>query len=371
MLEAKDLLSSKKKDPYPLYHHLKTAVKSGIESGSFPAGTMIPGEHRLTKMYNVSRTTVVKAISELVNEGVLYRITGKGTFVSPPSKTIKPKSIVGIVMPASGHIFGELASSIIRCLEDHDNHCVVVNFNGQNTSKIKSLIRTNPGALVIDAMYEFPIKLLETYSGQIIFINRYSHKERINASYYLSDFYQAGRIAADYFLSSGFEKILMATYKPFPGAAVLNNKIAGIKSALKAKDLPADNLVRVNWDKIDEIKAALNEAEKPAAVFADGDSRAKNVYRAAAELGLRLPEDVSVLGCNNTPWCDMLDPALSSLDMQEIKMAELAADEIIGGRKAFKKMYLKPQIVERESTRRGNYFQPTGGNAQTPGGDLL
>lgn len=48
------------------------------------AGEAIPGELELAGEFNVSRGTVKQAILELVNEGVLYRIQGKGTFVAPP-----------------------------------------------------------------------------------------------------------------------------------------------------------------------------------------------------------------------------------------------------------------------------------------------
>jgi GntR family transcriptional regulator len=48
------------------------------------ADDQLPGELELSKKFDVSRGTVKQAIMDLVHEGILYRIQGKGTFVSPP-----------------------------------------------------------------------------------------------------------------------------------------------------------------------------------------------------------------------------------------------------------------------------------------------
>jgi GntR family transcriptional regulator, N-acetylglucosamine utilization regulator len=66
----------------PLYHQIKAVLLTRINS--MQADEAIPGEFELANEFNVSRGTVKQAIIELVNEGVLYRMQGKGTFVSPP-----------------------------------------------------------------------------------------------------------------------------------------------------------------------------------------------------------------------------------------------------------------------------------------------
>ena len=70
--------------PIPLYYQLKTIILKEIDSGEYPLGGMIPMENELIDIFQVSRTTVRQAISELVQEGRLYRIKSKGTFVSKP-----------------------------------------------------------------------------------------------------------------------------------------------------------------------------------------------------------------------------------------------------------------------------------------------
>jgi len=66
--------------PAPKYHWLKEIIRS--EYATWDPGAPIPSEAELCQLYGVSRTTVRKAIDDLANEGLLYRIQGKGTFVS-------------------------------------------------------------------------------------------------------------------------------------------------------------------------------------------------------------------------------------------------------------------------------------------------
>lgn len=68
-------------DMLPKYYILKKALIEKIEKKQFNSNEKIPSERELIQMYGFSRITVRKAIDDLVNEGYLYRMHGKGTFV--------------------------------------------------------------------------------------------------------------------------------------------------------------------------------------------------------------------------------------------------------------------------------------------------
>lgn len=76
-----------KDTPVPLYYQLKTLLLDRIKDGTYRPGDLIPTENELSAMFNISRTTVRQAVTELVREGYLYRIKSKGTFVSKPKVT--------------------------------------------------------------------------------------------------------------------------------------------------------------------------------------------------------------------------------------------------------------------------------------------
>ena len=73
-----------KETPVPLYFQLKTLILERIKDGTYRPGDLIPTENELSAMFNISRTTVRQAVTELVRDGYLYRIKSKGTFVSKP-----------------------------------------------------------------------------------------------------------------------------------------------------------------------------------------------------------------------------------------------------------------------------------------------
>jgi len=83
--EGARMLDNKRLDksvPIPLYFQLKCRLIDAIKSGKYPVNSMIPTEKELSEMFLISRTTVRQAITEMVQEGWLYRIKSKGTFVA-------------------------------------------------------------------------------------------------------------------------------------------------------------------------------------------------------------------------------------------------------------------------------------------------
>lgn len=70
--------------PIPLYFQLKELIVAEIKEGSYKKDCPIPTEKEFSEIFKISRTTVRQAITELVQEGWLYRVKSKGTFVSKP-----------------------------------------------------------------------------------------------------------------------------------------------------------------------------------------------------------------------------------------------------------------------------------------------
>ncbi|MDC3418569.1 GntR family transcriptional regulator [Aquibacillus salsiterrae] len=71
-----------KNSPVPIYHQLEEGIKQLIESGQLKPGDGLPSEREYADEYAISRMTVRQAIINLVNDRYLYRVKGKGTFVT-------------------------------------------------------------------------------------------------------------------------------------------------------------------------------------------------------------------------------------------------------------------------------------------------
>ena len=69
------------KSPVPLYHQVYLDLRSIIQNGLIPAGGMFPTEMELCEIYAVGRQTIRHAIARLVDDNLLERFAGRGTFV--------------------------------------------------------------------------------------------------------------------------------------------------------------------------------------------------------------------------------------------------------------------------------------------------
>lgn len=72
-------------NPLPYYQQLYAILRDGIVNGSWKPGDMMPSETELIEQFEVSRITVRQALALLVEEGLIYRRRGRGTFVAVPS----------------------------------------------------------------------------------------------------------------------------------------------------------------------------------------------------------------------------------------------------------------------------------------------
>jgi GntR family transcriptional regulator len=73
-----------KESPVPYYYQLRQLLETAVANGALASGDQIPTEAALCERYDVSRTVVRQALSDLERTGLVTRMKGKGTFVAPP-----------------------------------------------------------------------------------------------------------------------------------------------------------------------------------------------------------------------------------------------------------------------------------------------
>jgi GntR family transcriptional regulator len=76
-----------KASPVPYYYQLRQLLERAVTSGALEPGRQVPTEAALCERFDVSRTVVRQALSDLEREGLVTRIKGKGTFVAGPKLT--------------------------------------------------------------------------------------------------------------------------------------------------------------------------------------------------------------------------------------------------------------------------------------------
>ncbi|MEU6710057.1 GntR family transcriptional regulator [Nonomuraea sp. NPDC046802] len=77
--------------PVPIYQQVADEIRRRITSGEIPPGGQAPSEHQIEAEWGVSRITASKALKMLRDEGLLYVVRGRGTFVGPESTPRTPK----------------------------------------------------------------------------------------------------------------------------------------------------------------------------------------------------------------------------------------------------------------------------------------
>ncbi len=89
--------------PIPLYFQLKTVLLEEILGGAYGRDGQLPTEHELCDRYEISRTPVSRALSELAEEGVILRHRRRGTFVNPHWLRRRPdQPEIRVVVPEEG-----------------------------------------------------------------------------------------------------------------------------------------------------------------------------------------------------------------------------------------------------------------------------
>ncbi len=80
----------------PLHMQMEELIREHVETGVWVPGSLIPSENELSHQYGISRMTVRSVVTRLVQEGMLFRIPGKGTFVAEQKIEAKSLSYEGI-----------------------------------------------------------------------------------------------------------------------------------------------------------------------------------------------------------------------------------------------------------------------------------
>jgi len=100
--------------PVPLYAQVKERLLARILDGSYPAHAQLPAESELSNIFGVSRITVRQALNDLQKEGVIFKIPGKGTFVSKPKAFQQLTQLEGF-----GEAMGRMGYEIYNQVTSH------------------------------------------------------------------------------------------------------------------------------------------------------------------------------------------------------------------------------------------------------------
>ena len=178
----------------------------------------------------------------------------------------------------------------------------------------------------------------------------------------LIDNVEAAKKAVDYLCQLGHKRIAYISF-PSTNMKTVENRYLGYREGLRANNIPYDpSLVLIAESlRMNEIKESysvladfLQLSEPPTAIFVMADLMAIGILRAVKEMGLRVPEDISIMGFDNIAISAFTDPPLTTIKQPKKKMGATAMQlliDLIRHKRVEKKKILMPtEVVVRQST---------------------
>ncbi|QCF26120.1 GntR family transcriptional regulator [Hydrocarboniclastica marina] len=150
--------------PMPLFQQVKEAVRREILDGTYGPHEKLPSERQMMEAFSVSRITVRLALADLQREGLIFKINGKGTFVTLPKAQFDVSTLRGFGESAAQigqEAFTELVS-VTTGLPSHGVAHQLLLPKGSQVTKFQRLRYLNREPLAFDVTYA-PVELGERF----------------------------------------------------------------------------------------------------------------------------------------------------------------------------------------------------------------
>lgn len=379
----------------PMYEQIFEEVKQRIVTGRYAPGERVPSEKELADEYGVSRITSKKALEMMAGEGLIVRKPGKGSFVADPKADFadgtvsidrgagarqtpgpaaKPELLtIGLVMTDFGNSYGTgLVYGMEEAARERDCFLVLRRSFGvpeQEEESIQKLLQLGVnGLIVFPAQGEYfnaEILKLVIRKFPLVLVDR--HLKGVAAASISTDNAAAAKRATEYLFGLGHRHIAFLSPPPADTTAV-EERIEGFIQAHAERGIAVD---RELWacgltstlpdsfrdDNIERDIAVLMEhlRSKPAitALFATEYNIALLAKTAVERLGLRIPDDISIVCFDSPPTRLGSGYAFTHMRQDEERMGRLAVEHVLhirAGQTVPHKTALEATLVVGEST---------------------
>lgn len=348
---------------------IKEDIRTKILSGRLQSGEKLPPEGELASSYGVSRMTLRQALVELVVEGFIYRIPGKGTFVADilsfDSRKGTLRNIVTLIVPnLTLSFYYQIISGIEKILKSHNMDMVLSNVNEDPMEEkvaLEKIIKSPTGGvlLITGEHTKENINLLKEIIDKVPMVILDVKVEGVKADTVVSDDRMGGYLATEHLIEIGHRDILHLSGPE--GDSSADTRRYGYREAIEKHNIEyREEYIRyTHWHREDGYyqtkKFFMSNGDKVTGIFACNDEVAAGCYKALKEMGIGVPEDVALIGYGNLDIGRFLEVPLSSVEQSAEDMgkegAKLLIDKLTGRRKAddIKEVVIPTKLVIRES----------------------
>ena len=352
------------------YEEIVNWITEKIENGDLAEGDKIYSENRLVSIFKVSRQTVRHAISVLGDNGLVVSIRGSGTYVKDSRRGVNRKKktmrIAIMVTYVDEYIFPGIINEIERVLSKAD-YTLQIAFTHNAVERERHILENFLKEDMIDGVIAettksgLPNPNLDLYRElkrngvPVVFIN--SSYPELSALHVSMDDFWAGKTATEHLLECGHRKI-GAVFKLDDGQG--HKRYAGYMAALMEHDIKVKGEY-ISW--IDTMD--LHEMEQNGDFYLRclegctgcvcyNDEVAVKLVNICKVRGIAIPEDLSVVGIDNSDLAGYCDVPLTSVNNPVVELAGNAASimlALLNSEKVSESVELQSELVVRNSTR--------------------
>ncbi len=282
----------------------------------------------------------------------------------------KRSNTIGIIVPELVHYFFSTVISGVEDIAHSMGYNVIITQSNESNEREKTNTQALyssrvDGLLVSVASNTDNIHHLESLYQKgvpIVFYDRAS--ENLEVSKVLIDDFKGGFIATEHLIEQGCKRI--AHLLGPPNLLISQQRALGYKAALQKYNLPIieELIVPCQGATIEDgiiptRENLLKFAELPDAIFASNDITAIGAMKAVQRAGLKIPEDIAIIGFSDWQLAAFTEPSLSSISQSGFRIGQRAAELLFneiqapeGKRPAPRTEVLTPKLVVRNSSRK-------------------
>ncbi len=342
----------------PLIKHreVASALRREINAGAWQIGERLPGEQDLARRFQVAHMTMRHAVANLVDEGLLIRVRGKGTYVVPKSQKdseLRPHRPMVLLFPADAqrldpYYFPEVLEGFQSALEESGYRAAI-------QSDDISELSLEPGSVIACLVFEENqvrrIEQLRDKGFRVLAINRYPGRRSIPEV--CIDDARGIACAVAHLVSLGHKRIgfISGPSSNFDAAV----RLRGFRDAVKEQGVRFAPEAGDGFNEAAGYSAArhlLALPQRPTGILCASDLSALGAIKAAHDLGLSVPRGLSVIGFGNFSVADFMLPGLTTIQQSRIALGRAAAEALIelASGAATPNTVLSAELIVRHST---------------------
>lgn len=352
------------------YERIKQDISEKILSEVYTVNEKLPTESELMKIYQVSRFTVRHAIDELEKENFVYRIQGGGIFVddwkAKPKSAIKNKTIGLIATHIADYIFPNIITGIDNYISNYGYSILIANTQNNPEKERKSL--TNLLSNELSGLIVEPTKSALNNVNKNIYDNIMSMGipmlfinavyDDLDVPYLIMDDVKIGEMITNYLISRGHKQIVgIFKVDDKQGIHRMNGYIKAYQTHSEISNMGEIMMYQTEENKINLFKRlhTILTCSKfvPTAIVCYNDQLAIQVINFVKEMGLKIPEDLSIIGIDDYQFSKFINPGLTTIRHPQEKMGLDAGKMIIdmlNKQPVTSKIY-EPEMIKRDSVR--------------------